>query len=288
MIRSMTAFACREERGTWGEVAWELRSVNHRYLEIFVRMPEPLRTLEPQIRERVTTRLGRGKVECSLRFQPAEEGRTELKLNSSLAGRLLDLAGEVRATGPDSAPLTLGDVLRWPGVVEQPEPDLESVHGNVMDALDGALGELIANREREGDRIRQLIAQRCAILSDLVADARTRRPQLLAGLREKWLSRLADLEQTADPGRLEQEMVMAAQRLDVDEELDRLEGHIQEVSAVLNRADPVGRRLDFLMQEFNREANTLTSKSGDGDSTRIAVEMKVLIEQMREQVQNVE
>jgi len=288
MIRSMTAFARHEGRGTWGEAVWEIRSVNHRYLEVFVRLPESLRVLEPSVRERVTTCLGRGKVECGLRFQAAVKSRAELELNGVLATRVLELAQELQEMGADSAPMSAADVLRWPGVVEQPEPDLESVHGRVMDALDAALEDLLASRGREGDRTRELISQRCVSLIELVSQARSRRPQLISGLREKWLSRLVDLEQAHDPGRLEQEMVMAAQRLDVDEELDRLEGHIREVNTVLNREEPVGRRLDFLMQELNREANTLSSKSGDADSTRIAVDMKVLIEQMREQVQNVE
>jgi uncharacterized protein (TIGR00255 family) len=267
---------------------WELRSVNHRYLEVFVRLPESLRALEPQVRERVTNALGRGKVECSLRFQAAEEGRSELTLNSFLAERLIGLGKELESLGAEPTRLAAADVLRWPGVVEQPEPDLESAHGGVVAALEGALQELVAHRSREGGRLRNLMIGRCAGLKGLVAQAQVRRPELLAGLREKWQARLAELDHGVDEGRLEQEMVIAAQRLDVTEELDRLAGHIQEVSDVLNRDDPVGRRLDFLMQEFNREANTLSSKSSDAESTRIAVEMKVLIEQMREQIQNVE
>jgi len=288
MIRSMTAFARHLERGAWGEAVWELRSVNHRYLEIFVRLPESLRVLEPQIRERVAKRLGRGKVECSLRFHGAEETRSELKLNSLLADRLLRLSAELGALGAASGRMEAADILRWPGVVDQPEPDLENAHGGVLGALDSALGELVAHREREGDRIRELIVHRCTALDEFLEQARIRRPELLAGLREKWLTRLADLDQSVDAGRLEQEMAIAAQRLDVAEELDRLAVHVQEVMAVLDRDEPVGRRLDFLMQEFNREANTLSSKSSDAESTRIAVEMKVLIEQMREQIQNVE
>jgi len=288
MIRSMTAFARREHRGEWGQLTWELRSVNHRYLEVFARLPDSLRALEPQVREQAAKRLGRGKVEFNLRFQPAASVTGHLSLNTDLARDVLRMAGEVEELIGVARSLSPMDVLKWPGVAEQPEPDLEPVRGEAMVALDHALQEFVDTREREGELIRLMIEQRCRSMETLVAEARARRPEMMSGLREKFENRLRDLPVDADPGRLEQEMVILAQRLDVDEELDRLDAHLAEVTKVLQRRDPVGRRLDFLMQELNREANTLSSKSADTDGTRIAVDMKVLIEQMREQVQNVE
>ncbi len=288
MIRSMTAFARHQSRGEWGEAIWELRSVNHRYSDVFVRLPESLRALETAVRERAGERIGRGKIECSLRFQAGEQVCAQLSLNKPLADRILLLVQEMGQLAGHSAQPSALDLLRWPGVVEQAEPDLETVHSHVLEAFDGAVRELIENRSREGARIRELLVQRLSALSAQVAEARRRRPGMLEQMRDKWRTRLAELGVDADPGRIEQEMAIAAQRLDVDEELDRLDGHITELYSVLDRDEPVGRRLDFLMQELNREANTLSSKSGDGDTTRIAVEMKVLIEQMREQIQNVE
>ena len=288
MIRSMTAFARCEQRGEWGHLTWELRSVNHRYLEVFARLPEVLRALEPQVRESAAKRLGRGKVEFNLRFQPAASAVGHLCLNRDLARDVLLMAAEVEGLIGLSRSLSPMDVLTWPGVAEQPEPDLAPVREQALLALGKALDDFVATREREGEQIHHMITQRCSALSSLVAQARTRRPELMARLREKLEGRLRDLPMDADPGRLEQEMVIVAQRLDVDEELDRLDAHLAELSKVLGRPEPVGRRLDFLMQELNREANTLSSKSADSESTRIAVDMKVLIEQMREQVQNIE
>jgi len=288
MIRSMTAFARCEHRGEWGHLTWELRSVNHRYLEVFARLPEALRALEPQVRASAAKRLGRGKVEFNLRFQPAASAVGHLSLNQDLARDVLRMAAEVEGLIGLSRSLSPMDVLAWPGVAEQPEPDLGPVRQQALVALSNALDDFVSTREREGEQIHQMITQRCSSLSSLVAQARARRPELMARLREKLEGRLRDLPLDADPGRLEQELVIVAQRLDVDEELDRLDAHLAELGKVLDRPEPVGRRLDFLMQELNREANTLSSKSADTESTRIAVDMKVLIEQMREQVQNVE
>ena len=288
MLRSMTAFARREQPSAWGTMIWELRSVNHRYLETAVRLPEALRGLESLVRERVGAALSRGKVECAFKLQTAGATLTAMTLNRPMVERLLEIAGEVEhLIGPGTG-LRLGDVLRWPGVVNETEPDLDEIRTAILGALDAALAELIATREREGQRTVELLAQRCEAMRVQVARARARRPEVLARWREKLLGRLADIAVDADSGRLEQELALMAQRLDVDEELDRLDTHLDEIGSVLKRKEPVGRRLDFLMQELNREANTLSSKSADAETTRAAVELKVLIEQMREQIQNIE
>lgn len=288
MLRSMTAFARQEQLSSWGTITWELRSVNHRYLEISLRLPETLRGLETTWRERIGAALSRGKVDGSLKLQTTGATASTMALNSALVERLLELADELEHRMGPGTGLRLADVLRWPGAVSEPEPDLEAMKTVLLATLDGALAELIATREREGQRTAELLQQRCAAMREQVAQVRARRPEVLTRWREKLLSRLTELPVEADPARLEQEMLFIAQRLDVDEELDRLDAHLDEIQAVLARPEPVGRRLDFLMQELNREANTLSSKSADADTTRAAVELKVLIEQMREQVQNIE
>ncbi|MCC6136064.1 MAG: YicC family protein [Candidatus Contendobacter sp.] len=287
MLRSMTAFARHEQTSAWGAITWELRSVNHRYLEASIRLPEMLRSLETPARERIAAVLSRGKVEGTLKLQTASAAPA-ITLNEPMVERLLAVAGELEHRMGPGTGLALIDVLRWPGVIHEPEPDLVAIQQAILDSLDAALAELVATREREGERTAELLRQRCAAIRVQVKLVRGRRPEVLARWRDKLLSRLTDIAVDADPGRLEQELALIAQRLDVDEELDRLDTHLDEIEAVLKRKEPVGRRLDFLMQELNREANTLSSKSADSDTTRAAVELKVLIEQMREQIQNIE
>lgn len=288
MIRSMTAFARAERQGEWGTLVWELRSVNHRYLEIGLRMPEELRAAETRFRERIQARLGRGKVDCGLRYRPAENVGERIEYDEAYAKAVIDTCERVEKIITNPARLSVIDVLRWPGVMREPEQDFEPVREAAASLLDEALDELVQTREREGARLEEIIAQRLDGVAGLVQQVRARRPEVLEGIREKMRSRLQALDVEADPGRLEQELALVAQRLDVDEELDRLQTHVDESRAVLGRDEPVGRRLDFLMQEFNREANTLSSKSNDSETTQAAVELKVLIEQMREQVQNIE
>jgi len=288
MIRSMTAFARQEARGPWGVLTWELRSLNHRFLEATVRLPEELRALETTVRERVAATAARGKVECNLRFQRAAGVHAELQFDAEMARRVVQLAGEVGAMVAPPAPVNALEVLRWPGVVQEAELDLGPVSEQALTLLDTALGELVATREREGARLRDLLLERTGAMETLAAEVREQLPEIRVRLRERLEARLAELAVPADPGRLEQELVLQLQKIDVDEELDRLVAHLQEVRAVLGREEPVGRRLDFLMQELNREANTLGSKSAVVETTRAAVELKVLIEQMREQVQNIE
>ncbi len=288
MIRSMTAFARQESQGAWGSLVIELRSVNHRYLETTVRMPEELRALEPQLRDRIAQSLNRGKVECNLRHQPPAEIPGELSINRELVARIAHATREIDAILYNPAPVNGLELLRWPGVMQLPTTDPELLKGAALDLLAAALAELTSQREREGAQLKAIILQRCDAMEGVVAEVLERLPQVMSALRERLRQRLAELQVEAEPGRLEQEMVIQAQRLDVDEELDRLKTHLAEVRRILNQDQPVGRRLDFLMQELNREANTLGSKSADTETTRASVDLKVLIEQMREQIQNIE
>jgi uncharacterized protein (TIGR00255 family) len=288
MIRSMTAFARTDGEQAGADLTWELRSVNHRYLEMFVRLPDELRALEPLVRERVTARLGRGKLECVLRCRWTAEQKAALELDQDRVRAVLDACREIETRSAEATSPGVMDLLRWPGVVREPEPDTGAVQAYALTLLSQALDELVATREREGEKIKALLSARLDGIEQQVSKARQRLPEVRQAIREKLETRLAELLEKVDNDRLEQELVLLAQKMDVDEELDRLEGHVTETRRVLERDEPVGRRLDFLMQEFNREANTLGSKSADSETTAVAVELKVLIEQMREQVQNVE
>ncbi len=288
MIRSMTSFARCVSQGDWGNLQLELRSVNHRYLELNLRMPEPLRSLEPKVRERLNRRLGRGKVDCNFHFQPAESLPDELTINEELVKKLAHASREVDALLYNPSPVNSLDVLRWPGVMEPAELDEGQLHAEALLLLDQAIDEMQQNRGREGEKLKAIILKRCDAADEVVEAVRTRMPEVLAAVRSRLQERLQEILNEVDAERLEQEMVIAAQKLDVDEEMDRLTTHLNEVRSVLESDKPVGRRLDFLMQELNREANTLGSKSADTETTRASVELKVLIEQMREQVQNIE
>jgi len=286
MIRSMTAFAGRETVIDQGTLAWELRTVNHRYLEMGIRLPDELRAAEPEVRAAINARLGRGKLDAVCRFQPAAV--LPVRLDTDRLERLLEACRQVESRLPQSTPPNAVELLRWPGVLQEEAIDRRPLLDACLALLEATLDDLIVARETEGEKIRGLLLDRCTALSGLVAQARARVPEISAALRERLETRLAGLDMPADPGRLEQELVFLAQKIDVDEEIDRLAGHIEEVRDVLTRDEPVGRRLDFLMQELNREANTLGSKSAALETTNISVELKVLIEQMREQVQNTE
>lgn len=288
MIQSMTGFARREERGPYGRMAWELRSVNHRYLEVGMRLPEEFRALEGNIRERIASKLGRGKVDVSLRWDREDASEIRLAVNEALIRQLRDVHARVgRLIGSDKD-LTPQELMRWPGVIREEEQDPGPLHAAAMNLLDAALADIVETRSEEGGRIGVLIADRAIAVGEIVKLVRKRVPEVRARLREKLDARLAEITAKPDADRLEQELVYQAQRMDVDEELDRLESHVIELQNVLKRDEPVGRRLDFLMQEFNRESNTLGSKSQDSETTKASVELKVLIEQMREQIQNIE
>ncbi|MCS4505301.1 hypothetical protein KBTX_01362 [wastewater metagenome] len=284
----MTAFARRDAEGEWGSLTWELRTVNHRYLDISPRLPEDLRFLEGALRERVAARLSRGKVEATLRYRPPKGGGGELAIDWGYTEQVVVACERIAERLSEPAPVSPLEVLGMPGVVAETERDLEPVAAAALALLDDALDELVRVREGEGERLSAVIAERAAGVAELARVVRGRREAVNQEVRERLQRRLDDIAGNADPGRLEQELVYIAQRMDVDEELERLDAHVSEVRSVLERDDPVGRRLDFLMQELNREANTLSSKSGDAETTRAAVDMKVLIEQMREQVQNIE
>ena len=284
----MTAFARYESQIEAGELEWEMRSVNHRYLEVFVRMPEEFRALEPRVREMIGKHLRRGKVEAGLRFNASPVSKTAMSVNIDLLKQLHDALREVTMHAPDVKSPTSMDVLRWPGVVEPQKQDIESLHAAAIEALGATLEQMVSTREREGKSLSEMISTRANQAAEQVEKAKERMPVVLEGIRQRLSERLGELREEMDPARIEQEMVMLAQRLDIDEEMDRLSTHLDEVNRVLRRKEPVGRRLDFLMQELNREANTLASKSSDAQMTAIGVELKVLIEQMREQVQNIE
>jgi len=288
VTKSMTAFARESKTGDEGELSWELRSVNHRFLELSLRLPEDLRVLEPAVRERISARLGRGKLDCTLRHVPTPGAGRELRLNQRYLEQLLGIGREVAQLLGQKAQPAPFELLHWPGVLQEQQPDLDPVMKQALSLLDQALGALIRTREREGVRLAELIRERCGRLASCASQVRERMPRIMAEVRRRILDRLGEVRAELDPNRLEQELALLAQRLDVDEEMDRMAAHIDEVRSVLDSSGPVGRRLDFLMQELNREANTLGSKSGDVQVTRLAVEMKVLIEQMREQVQNIE
>ncbi len=287
MIRSMTAYARREIKGNWGSAAWELRSVNQRYLETYIRLPEQFRSLEPVIRERVRARLTRGKVECNLRFDLDPSAQGTLQLNEKLAKQLVEAAQWVKMQS-DEGEINPLDVLRWPGVMVAEEQDLDAISNELLVALDGALDDFILARESEGESLKTLIEQRLDGVSAEVVKVRAQMPNVLLWQRERLVNKLEDAQVQLENNRLEQELVLMAQRVDVAEELDRLEAHVKETHKILKKEEAVGRRLDFMMQEFNRESNTLASKSINSDVTTSAIELKVLIEQMREQIQNIE
>jgi uncharacterized protein (TIGR00255 family) len=288
MISSMTAYARQEHRDDLGGLVWELRSVNHRYLEVSVRLPEEFRAIEPGVRELVAKKLGRGKVDCGLRFEAGADNTAGIMVNTRLAGQVIEAAKEIGLLQHEAVPPRTIDIMRWPGVLEAERQDFSPMQQRARELLEESLDSMIENRQREGARLAELIQARCTAMQGQVLKVRELMPGVIAGIRERLRTRLNELSGELDEGRLEQEMTLLCQRLDVDEEMDRLDAHLQEVEQVLQRKEPVGRRLDFLMQELNREANTLTSKSNDSETTMIAVEMKVLIEQMREQVQNIE
>jgi len=287
MIRSMTAFASGERTTEWGLLSCEVRAVNHRYLEPGFRLPEELRSIEPALRERLSQRLSRGKVDVSLRLRTNAGQSEALVVNGTLLDQLANLAQECDARFP-AMQVQFTELLRYPGVLEQKEVDLPALQREALGLVDEVLREFTAGREREGAATAQAMRERLDAIGAITLQVRAWLPEIRAALRSKLDTRLADLKQPLEPGRLEQEIVLSLQKIDVDEELDRLAAHVDEARRILGLKEAVGRRLDFLMQEFNREANTLGSKSVDQRTTQAAVELKVLIEQLREQVQNIE
>lgn len=284
----MTGFARRERQGPWGTLVCELRTVNHRYLETSLRLPDELKALENEVRQGIAAALRRGKVDASLYLKAASGTQRSLELDTALLDGLLARVEQVRGRLADAAPVSPLELLRWPGIVREAELDAKPVLVAALELLREAVNELNDTRYREGQRMRDLLLARCASVRAQVQVVKLRLPEVSQRLRERILERISQLGVAPDVERLEQEIVLYTHKMDVDEELDRLTAHLEEVTAVLDSSEPAGRRLDFLMQELNREANTLSSKSQDSETTRAAVDMKVMIEQMREQVQNVE
>ncbi len=288
MIHSMTAFAAAAQDTAWGRLNLELRSLNHRFLELAVRLPEELRALEPRLRERLGERLSRGKIDLNLRFKRDGFGAGEPRLNRALGEQLAALAAQLNELFPDAPAATTADWLRWPGMVEEAEPDEGSIGAAALALLDQALDGLLGMRQREGERLKALIEERLDQLAPIVESVRAILPEIRARTAQRLEEKVALVTGQVDPQRMEQEIALLLQRMDVDEEIDRLAAHGEEVRETLKSDEPIGRRLDFLMQELHREANTLGAKSSDTRTTQASIDLKVLIEQMREQVQNIE
>lgn len=289
MIRSMTAFARQPSQQQWGSLVWEIRSVNHRYLEPSFKLPETLRHIENDLRELLRNQLSRGKVECSLRVQlQASSNTDQLTINEPLLAQVIKAGKTVQQQLARPAELDALQLLQWPGVIIEQDADSELICKQALACFQTTLQQLLESRSREGAQLKQFIEQRLDAIAGITGDVKAQLPQILQAQRHKLQQRLAELKAELDSDRLEQEMVILAQKADVDEELDRLNAHLTEVRRVLNKGGACGRRLDFLMQELNREANTLSSKSIVSNTTQAAVELKVLIEQMREQIQNIE
>jgi uncharacterized protein (TIGR00255 family) len=288
MIRSMTGFARKEHSTPFGVLAWELRTVNHRYLETSMRLPEDLRAAEGEFRQAVAAAIRRGKVDATLYFRPSQETAPELEINDALVHGLIERAVGIKRRLGDDAVINTMDLLRWPGVVRERERDVSPLLAAAQTLLKEALDALTASRAGEGGRIAEMLLSRCATIEEITHKVAARLPDVRKRIHAKLLERLQQTGLDPNMERLEQEIVIVLQKMDVDEELDRLRSHVAEARSVIGSGEPAGRKLDFLMQEFNREANTLSSKSQDAETTRAAVDLKVLIEQMREQVQNVE
>lgn len=288
MIRSMTAYSRKEISASWGRASWEIRSVNQRYLETYIRLPEQFRSLESLIREKLRNRLTRGKIECNLRFElDLASQHQELHLNQDLAKQLLQAANWLKNESL-LGEINPFDVLRWQGVMSAKEQDLDHISQEILVLLESAIDDFIDVREREGAALEALIKQRLEGISVEVAKIRQWMPEIIQWQKDKLLAKFEEASIELENHRVEQEMILLAQRIDVAEELDRLSTHVKETYNILTKNEAVGRRLDFMMQEFNRESNTIASKSINSDITNSAIELKVLIEQMREQIQNIE
>jgi uncharacterized protein (TIGR00255 family) len=292
MLKSMTAFSRVQLSCDSGDIVWEIKSVNHRYLEPGFKLPEEFKMLEPEVRQILGQYIQRGKLDISLRYKLNRSAPSSVRLNEEMVKNLRAVEQDVLKIVHEGQSLGVSDILRWPGVVEESEVDFKPLQDLALSGIEQALQQLLENREREGKALHEMIASRCQQVADIVEQVKQRRPEMMEAIRNRWASqledRLAQWSESADAGRLEQELAILAQKIDVEEELDRLQTHVKEVQKVLGREEAIGRRLDFLMQELNREANTLSSKSQDAETTKLSVDLKVLIEQMREQVQNIE
>jgi uncharacterized protein (TIGR00255 family) len=283
----MTAFARHEIKGDWGNAVWEIRSVNQRFLETYFRLPEQFRSIEPVLRERFRKQLNRGKVECNLRFNANPSAKSKITLNGELAAELMKHANTI-ASLADNATVNPAEIMRWPGVMEAEEADMDNIQAEILAGFDQALKDFIVARTDEGENLKTLIEQRLNGIIEQAEIVKGHMPEIIQWQRKRITDKFADANIELESSRVEQELVLLAQKMDVDEEIDRLFSHVKETRSILKKGGAQGRRLDFMMQEFNREANTLGSKSINADITNSAVELKVLIEQMREQIQNIE
>ncbi|MGF1724496.1 YicC/YloC family endoribonuclease [Photobacterium nomapromontoriensis] len=288
MIHSMTAYARREIKADWGTAVWEIRSVNQRYLETYLRMPEQFRSLEPVLRERFRKRLARGKVECNLRFEANTATQTELTINKTLTSQVIKAAEQVMTMTGERSRINPFQVMQWPGVMETPEQDLDIINKDLLTGFEATVDDFLAARASEGENMKDLIVQRLEAITVEANKVRAHMPEVMAWQRDRLINRFEEAKIELDASRVEQELILLAQKSDVAEELDRLDSHVKETHKIMKKGGACGRRLDFMMQEFNRESNTLASKSINTDITASAVELKVLIEQMREQIQNIE
>ena len=289
MIKSMTAFARQSTQVEKGQLTWEIRSVNHRYSEVSLRLPDDFRALEPIIRQKIAKLVKRGKIDINLRLQRTEDNQTaKLELDTELVDQLVSAANQLQKLGVNPSPLNVTDLLHWPGVLIPPKTDTDKLQQQALDLLDVALEDLISTREREGEQMAKVVQARCNSIRNQVSAVKEILPEIVNIIRGRAQKKLEEYDVSVDEGRLEQEIVLMANRADIAEEIDRLDAHIIEIERVLQQDQPVGRRLDFLMQELNREANTLGSKSIATPISQASIELKVLIEQMREQIQNIE
>jgi uncharacterized protein (TIGR00255 family) len=286
MLASMTAFQRETESGDWGSATIEIKTVNHRYLEMSIRLPDDLRALEPVFREEIQNRLSRGKVDCTVRLNLDSTGPEKLNLDIDLARKLIESAGTLPIESPQA--INPMDILRWPGVISKEMIDIEKLTAPLRTLLNKTLDMLLETRRREGEKLKLTLLEKCNAISSQLEQTRVRLPEIITELKERYQQKAEELVAELDKDRLEQEILYITQKIDITEELERLDIHLNEVRRVLDLNEPIGRRLDFLMQELNREANTLASKSASSNTSNTSIELKVLIEQMREQVQNIE
>lgn len=284
----MTAYGRVEQSGNWGEASCEIRTVNHRYLEVSLRLPEELRFLEQKIRDHISAKLNRGKIDCSIRFTQQDSSKEALPVNHELLEKVIETAESTSRKIKTPAPINPLELLRWPGILDKDVPDPEKIGAPLLALLEQTLDVVVDTRQREGEKIKAMVLERCKSAKQIVTTVFEKMPTIQNNLREKLVSKTQELTSEFNQDRLEQELLLLAQKMDVTEEMDRLNAHIEEVCRVLEQNTPVGRRLDFLMQEMNRESNTLGSKSAHIDTTNSSVELKVIIEQIREQIQNIE
>ena len=288
MIHSMTAYGRTEDKKNDNSIACEIRTINHRYLEISIRMPEELRSLEQKIRENISRKLKRGKIDCNISIDKNTSKNDPLLINQDVLKKVIDAAENTRINLSNPSALSALDLIQWPGVLEKDSLEPTKINKSILKLLGQTLDVVIDTRKREGEKIKKMLVQRCSKIKKIVSNTQKKIPMIQKKLREKLKKRAKELVNELDNDRLEQELLFISQKMDIAEEIDRLLAHTEEVERVLDQSGPIGRRLDFLMQEMNRESNTLGSKSNHLHTSNASVELKVLIEQMREQIQNIE